>query len=101
MKHFTWFADGHKARFNSEKHMDYNQPSLGISEAEAVAAIGLPHWNQKETPGSGKFFRFILKVAFRRIFYYSHYNEMIIKCVSFISGFVLKYETEGLKLLPF
>ncbi|RVW66407.1 Trihelix transcription factor GT-1 [Vitis vinifera] len=53
MKHFTWFTDGRKARFNSEKVMDYDQHSLGISEAEVVAANGLPPWNRKETPGSG------------------------------------------------
>ncbi|KAL6319112.1 hypothetical protein AAG906_011190 [Vitis piasezkii] len=53
MKHFAWFTDGRKARFNSEKVMDYDQHSLGISEAEVVAANGLPPWNRKETPGSG------------------------------------------------
>ncbi|XP_034672954.1 trihelix transcription factor GT-1-like isoform X1 [Vitis riparia] len=45
--------DGRKARFNSEKVMDYDQHSLGISEAEVVSANGLPPWNRKETPGSG------------------------------------------------
>lgn len=54
MKHFTWSADGHKAQFHSKKAMDYDQNSLGLSEAEAVAANGLLPWNQKETPGSGK-----------------------------------------------
>ena len=67
MKHFAWFTDGRKARFNSEKVMDYDQHSLGISEAEVVAANGLPPWNRKETPGSGKslgFFKWLLDTFF-------------------------------------
>lgn len=49
-----WSAGSGRPTLNLERQLDHEGHPLAITSADAVTASGVPPWNWRETPGSGK-----------------------------------------------